>query len=121
MRRININQNQLVLPFNDSRVKAISYDNRVRFFWALVGISIMSLLVYVYGINATARNIALRQDLEKQALEISTELDSLEFALIEVKNDITLELAHSYGFQESKTPLYVSRTPITLTLNTVRE
>lgn len=121
-RRININQNQLVLPFGEigSRTRAISYDNRVRFFWTLVGISIFSLLIYIYAINSTARSIALRQNLEKQATEVSTELDSLEFAYIDLKNNITMELAYAYGFRESKSPLYVSRTPTKLTFNTVK-
>ena len=97
-------------------IKAIStpayvgYDNRVRLFWTLVTFSILSLFVYIYAINNTARNIAVRQNFEKQITDTSTKLDSLEFAYIELKNNITIELAHNYGFQEVRNPLYVSRT-----------
>ena len=101
--------NQLALPFGERGGRAISYDNRVRFFWFLVAISILSLSVYMYAINATARNIAARQNLEREVVKLATTLDSLEFAYIGLKNDITIELAYSYGFQEVKSPLYVSR------------
>lgn len=85
------------------------YEHRVRFFWVLVIVSLLSLCIYIYTINALARNIALRQDLERQIAEISINLDSLEFAYIELRNNVTMELAYYYGFREAKSPLYVSR------------
>lgn len=96
------------------------YHSRVRFFWVLVAISILSLSVYVYAINTIARNIATRQDLEGQIVKMRAGLDSLEFAFIELKNNITIELAYDYGFKEVKTPLYVSRArPASLSFNTL--
>jgi len=92
-----------------NKTRTISYHNRVRFFWILVAISLLSLSVYVYAINTIARNIATGQNLEKQIVKISTGLDLLEFAYIDLKNNITIELARDYGFQEVKSPLYVSR------------
>ena len=102
------------------KTKIISYHNRVRFFWVLVAISILSLCVYVYAINTIARNIASRQNLERQIVKTGAGLDSLEFAYIELKNSITLELALDYGFREVKSPLYVSRVrPTSLSFNTL--
>jgi len=96
------------------------YENRVRFFWALVAISILSFSAYIYAINVTTRNIATRQVLERQIAAVSTNLDSLEFAYIELKNDITIELAREYGFREVNNPLYVSRAPsASLSFNTL--
>lgn len=98
----------------------ISYHNRVRFFWVLVAISILSLGVYVYAINTIARNVASRQNLERQLVKTSAGLDALEFAYIELKNNITIELAHDYGFQEVRSPLYVSRArSLSLSFNTI--
>lgn len=103
-----------------SKTKTISYDNRIRFFWVLVAISILSLFIYIYAINATARNIATRQGLERQIAKISTGLDSLEFAYIELKNNITIEIALQHGFREVSSPLYVSRArAASLTFNTL--
>ena len=103
-----------------SRTKTISYENRVRFFWTLVAISILSFSAYIYAINVTTRNIATRQGLERQIAAVSTNLDSLEFTYIELKNDITIELAREYGFREVSNPLYVSRALSTsLSFNTL--
>jgi len=117
-KKFRFNENQLSLPFG--RAISAEYDNRVRFFWALVGVSILSLFVYIYAINSTARLVAVRQNLEREMRETSAGLNSLEFSLIELKNEVTLELAHAYGFREVENPLYVSRrSPESLTLNTV--
>ena len=92
-----------------SNTKIILYDHRVRFFWILVAISALSMFTYIYAINATARNIATGQDLERRVAKVSANLDSLEFSYITLKNNVTLELAYERGFREVKNPLYVSR------------
>jgi hypothetical protein len=98
-----------------NKTKAISmsahagYGYRVRLFWVLVALSVLLLSVYIYAINTTARNIAMRQDLERQIAEVSASLDPLEFAYIELRNNVTMDLAYEYGFKETRSPLYVSR------------
>ncbi|MFZ2484846.1 MAG: hypothetical protein WAX80_02815 [Minisyncoccia bacterium] len=126
-RRINFSHDQLALPFGDlpaGRQRrggvAISHDSRVRIFWALLSLSIIFFFVYIYAINMTTRNIVARQNLERQIAEVSGKLSSLEFVFIGLKNDVTVELAHRYGFQEVRNPLYVSRTPkASLSFNTL--
>ena len=101
------------------KTQIISYDKRVQLFWALVTISILSILIYIYAVNVIARNIALKQHLEKQIADMSANFDSLEFAYIELRNNVTLELAYQRGFKEVKSPLYVSRArPQALSFNT---
>ena len=103
-----------------NKIKTISYGERVRFFWILAIISILSLFIYIYAINVTARSAALGQNLERQMTRAGSELDSLEFAYIKLKNNVTLELAYERGFKETKNPLYVSRRPNTsLSINTL--
>ena len=119
MRR-KINLNQLTLPFGERRTRAISYEDRQRFFWFMAGLSLLSLGVYFYAINATARNIALRANLENRVTEAENSLSGLEFHYIELKNSVSMELAYQYGFQEVQNPLYISRgRENALTLNTV--
>lgn len=89
--------------------KALSYENRVRAFWAMAAACLMLLFVYIFSINATARNVAEKQQWGRQIAAINSELESLEFSYIELKNEITLELARTYGFREVARPLYVSR------------
>lgn len=120
-RRIKINTNQLALPFGKGRELSISYDQREKAFWFLALISLLSLGVYFYAINSTAHSIAMRQHLEREVADLSTELSSLEFAAIELRNSITIELAEQHGFKEVKKPLYVSRDrEDSLTLNSER-
>lgn len=118
-RRFKISHNQLALPFGEIDTRNISFEDRQRFFWLLVSISVFSLFIYVYAINATAHNIAIRQNLEREVADIGVRLSSLEFASIELKNAVTIETAHAYGFKEVRQPLYVSRgISSSLTLNT---
>lgn len=120
-RKITFNQNQLPLPFREKRSVAISLDDRQRFFWFLSGAALLSLVVYFYAINATAHHIAVRQNLEKEVAQAAAKLGSLEFSYIELRNAITIETAHQYGFKEVKQPLYVTRdSGSSLTLNTAQ-
>ena len=119
-RRINIHESQLALPFGEGRVMAISYESRTRFFWSLITLSAFSLLAYVYAINATAHHIAVREHLEEKVAHIESELGALEFAYIDLRNNVSIETARELGFKEVREPLYVSRkTDSALTLNTV--
>lgn len=114
------NQSQLHLPFGEGRARALSLDDRERMFWFMAMVSLFSLGIYVYAINAAAHHIAVRQNLEREVAEVESKLSSLEFAAIELRNAVTIEVAREYGFTEVKEPLYVSRnTPQSLTLNTV--
>ena len=91
------------------KTKIISYDRRVYLFWILVFISIISLSTYIYAVNAIARNIAIKQNLERQITNMANDFNSLEFAYIGLRNNVTMELAYQHGFQEVKSPLYISR------------
>lgn len=103
------------------RTKTISHEARGYAFWALVGISLLAFATYVYAVNMTIRNTALRQNLEGEVTKLAAESGALEFAYIEKRNSVNIELAHAYGFKEVSSPLYVSRASSrALTLNTVR-
>lgn len=99
------------------RIKTISYNHRVRAFWALVAVSALALFAYIYTINVTARNIAERENLEAEISRISANLDSLEFAYVKLKNGVTMEVALGRGFKEARNPLYVSRQEASLSFN----
>ena len=93
-----------------NKIKAISYEQREAAFWFLVGVSVLSLFIYFYAINAIARNTAIRQNLEAHVADAAGRIGGLEFAYIGEQNKITAEVARSFGFSEVKSPLYVSRT-----------
>ena len=95
----------------------ISYDIRARVFWALVGLSLASLFIYVYAVLATVGHTVSREALVKESSALATRVSELEFKDIALKNKVNLEVALAQGFSEVKSPLYVSRSHTALTLN----
>lgn len=120
-KNLNLNQSQLSLPFGEKSGRTLSYEDRGKAFWFLISCLLLSFGLYIYAVNATAHHIAVRQNLEREVGELASHIGTLEFATIEMRNDITMERATELGFTEVRKPLYVSRTPNTaLTLNTER-
>ncbi|MFH1472987.1 MAG: hypothetical protein ABIF06_01050 [bacterium] len=91
------------------KIGTISYNYRTRTFWFLILVLISLTLIQVYAVSATTKNVALRQNLEKQVLNMTTQQSSLEFAYINLKNEVSLEVAREIGFKEAKNPTFVSR------------
>lgn len=103
-----------------NRNKIIGENLRGRIFIILVLISLASFIIYIYAIQTTTRNVARGQEAERMIAKMTTDLDSLEFAYIEVKNNVTIELANTYGFREVNNPLVVSRaSSASLSFNTL--
>ncbi|KND48927.1 MAG: hypothetical protein AB200_00670 [Parcubacteria bacterium C7867-005] len=100
------------------KTKTISYDSRALAFWTLTSLCALSLVIYIYGINATVHNTVTRQNMEKQVSSITTALGEMEFKYISLKNSISLEVAYEKGFKDVDTPVFISRasTP-TLSIN----
>lgn len=74
------------------------------------GVLIVGLLiVYVYCMNATVRQVALRQELEVASRSLVSEVSTLEFAYMDLKNEITLDDAHAFGFVEAPQMKVVTR------------
>ena len=59
--------------------------------------------------NAIARNTALRENLEAHLSDAGSRIGALEFSYIELRNGVTREKAGELGFNEVKSPLYVTR------------
>ncbi|MHB1330806.1 MAG: hypothetical protein ACYCY6_02455 [Minisyncoccota bacterium] len=98
--------------------KIFSYDIRVKMFWTLVGILSLSLFVYVYAVLGTINNNVARENLIKESSALSARVSELEFEDIALRNTYDLETALARGFKEVKNPVYVSRSNVSLTLNT---
>lgn len=101
------------------KAKTISYDRRIHIFWMLVSLMGLSAVLYVYAVLSTTHNTALRQNLEVKLTNLATETSALEFALIEKKNEVSIEVAYAAGFHDVVEPHYVSRVRTnSLSLNT---
>lgn len=100
------------------KYKSVPLDTRVRLFWILSGVLLISLLIYIYGISAVIHHTVSRKNLTAESAELLEKVSELEFRTIALKNTINLDIALSRGFVEVRNPLYVSRYGGTLTLNT---
>jgi len=101
-----------------ARTKTISYDRRIKIFWALFSISLISIALYIFAINSTVRYTVTRQHLERELVRLNSDNGALEFEYLELKNSITKELAYTKGYKEVTEPVYASRgRASTLTLN----
>jgi len=92
-----------------SQAKVISYDNRVRLFWTLVVVFVISLALYVYGINTTVRNTVVRQELESQVSNLTLKISEMEFSYISLKNNVNIDIAYARGYQDVSKPTYITR------------
>jgi hypothetical protein len=100
-------------------VRAISYDRRVHLFWMLVSIFVISSLFYMYAVLSTTQNTAKRASLEVKLSNLSAETSALEFAYINKKNGVNMDIAYSSGFKDVVNPRYISRVKSSsLSLNT---
>jgi hypothetical protein len=92
-----------------SHAKVLSYDNRVRIFWTLVAIFVLSLGLYVYGVNTTVRNTVLRQQLEVEVGNLTLKISEMEFSYISLKNNVNIDIAYARGYQDVSNTTYITR------------
>jgi len=102
------------------RTRILSYEGRIRAFWMLVAVAVITLGIYMYGVNSAVRNTALREKLETESENLAVELSEKEFTYIALKNDISLDLAYERGFKDVSKPVFITRTKGALGMNVER-
>ena len=92
------------------KTKALILNNRKAVFLALMSVIALSVVVYIFSINFTVRNIASRQKIERDLSYLNMRINEMEFQYIKGKNEITLEKAIELGFVKTQNTKFVSRT-----------
>ena len=69
-----------------------------RFFWTLFSLFVFFIMSYGFLLNSTMMNAVSKQSMEKEMSSLNSEVNSLEFQYLNIKNSITLGLAQSKGF-----------------------
>ena len=90
---------------------------RTQLLWALIGIVVCNGILYAYFLNSAIVAVVERQELEEQAVNLSSRLSELEFDYIALQHNVTLEHAHTLGFVDAASPIFISRDPGGLTLS----
>jgi len=101
------------------RIKALSIDSRRNIFWILASVVALSVGVYIFGVLATVNHTIAKKNLMAENGRLASKVSELEFKDISLKNKINIEVALASGYNEVKSPFYVSRSRESLTLNTV--
>jgi hypothetical protein len=91
------------------KTRTISHDSRARIFWTLISIFCICLVTYVYAVRATINNTVTRASLESASANLVAQVGDMEFDLIGMQNNVSLQLAYARGFQDVNQPTYISR------------
>ena len=95
-------------------------QDRGNIFWSLaVGIIIMTGF-YIYFFSNTVYTTFQRQQTQKSIAALEEKAGNLESGYLNLKNAVTIELAHAKGFREITTTEYISKksSGVSLSLNT---
>src|ERR1035437_7957741 len=79
------------------QIKNIEYREK-NIFGILFSIFVLFVIVYGFSINSTIMNAVSKQNMGKEIVSLGSEVNSLEFKYLNIKNSITLDLAKSKGF-----------------------
>ena len=90
--------------------KVLQLNREKTIFWTLLGILFLCAGFYMYFINTTVHNVVERQNLEAKVSQLSLSIGKEEFQYIAKRNEITMVLAYSLGFEEAKNKTFISRT-----------
>ena len=91
------------------KTRTISYDTRVRAFWFMLFVLMVSIVVYMVAVRATIGNTVARANLESSTNALVTQVGNLEFQYISMEDNVSLQLAYSKGFENVTSPIYISR------------
>jgi hypothetical protein len=93
--------------------KVLQLNKEKSIFWVLFSAFLLLIGFYMFFVRTTISNVVARQNLESEASSLSLSIGSKEFEYIAKRNNVTLALAHSMGFKESQSKVFVSRNPTT--------
>jgi len=67
-------------------------------FWSLFSVFFVLLFVYGYLVNTTILNAVAKQNMQSEMISLNSNLNTLEFQYLNLKNKITIDYAKSLGF-----------------------
>ncbi len=73
-----------------------------KIFWTLFSLFAFLLFLYGFLVNHTIVNAVYQDQMEKEMVSLNSKVNSMDFQYLEMKNNITQELAISKGFVNTK-------------------
>ena len=87
----------MVAQVFQKQIEKIEYRDK-QIFWSLFSVFVFFVASYGFLLNSTMMNAVSKQTMEKEMVSLGSEVNSMEFQYLNIKNGITLELAKSKGF-----------------------
>lgn len=84
----------MVKQIFNSHIEKIEHRER-KIFWSLFSMFVLFVVSYGFLLNGTMMNAVSKQNAEKQISVLNSEVNTLEFQYLNIKNSITLDLAES--------------------------
>jgi hypothetical protein len=69
-----------------------------KIFWVLFSVFAFLLFSYGFLVNSTMMNAVSMQKMEKEMVALNSDVNSMEFDYLNIKNKITMDYANSLGF-----------------------
>ena len=79
------------------QIEGIEYREK-KIFWILFSAFIFFGLSYGFLINGSMMNAMSKQNIEKKIASLSSDVNTLEFNYLNIKNSVTIDTALSKGF-----------------------
>ncbi len=95
-----------------------SYEKQI--FWAVFSLLISLTLTYGFLVNKTISNAISKERMDSEIATLNTNVNTLEFQYLSLKDSITMNLALSKGFVETKEANFAALSPtksLSLSLN----
>ena len=80
-----------------NQIDKINYREK-QIFWSLFSVFFILLFTYGYLVNSTILNAVSKQKMQSEMVSLNSNLNSLEFEYLNLKNKITIDYAATLGF-----------------------
>ncbi len=87
----------MVAEIIKNQIERIEYREK-KFFWILFSVFALFIISYGFLVNSMVMNGVSTQNMEKEMISLNSEVNSLEFQYLSLKNSVTLDFAESKGF-----------------------
>lgn len=96
----------MVARIIQNQIDRIEYREK-SIFWIFFSVFIFLLVFYGFMVNKTIVNAVSKQKTEKDIIVLNSEVNSIESKYLDLKNNITIDLALSKGFIVNENIKYV--------------
>jgi hypothetical protein len=102
-----------ILKLNNDELKQ-------KLFWIFSLTIFLLVCLYIYFIVSTIKNVVAIEIMEIEKTESALAISTKEFKFISMRNNITLDLAKTIGFQEIKEQNYITTKSISFVVENDR-